>query len=162
MALGTPVGKAVLYGTKTKTRNDGTIQTDAMAESDGRNVYVPSDADILYHQKHSILTTADLSLDLSGSLEDALGDAAVYAKVYGFMVSNLNVTAGNFIWVGASNWSTWLGDASDKIKVGPKGVIYLMSPVDGYTVTATSADIFKINNPALVTVDVLVSILGKA
>ena len=162
MAL-TVTGKAILHATTSKTLTDGSTQTDPLSEAQSRNVYVPSDATILYHNKFTITAAGNQQFDLSGTLKDALGQNAIYTKVYGLLVSNLDTTVGDFIWVGGggTNFETWLGATGDKIKVGPKGVLYLMSPVDGYVVTATSADILEISAPGANNIDIYVAILGK-
>lgn len=122
---------------------------------------LPSDASIVFHNKYTIAGGANQSLDLYGTLVDGFGNTVNFAKIYAIAVSNRNTNTGNNIEVGNSNFSAWLGTATDKVKVGPKGSLVLSSPVDGYTVTNTTGDTFKINNPGASAIDVVVFLLGK-
>ena len=60
-----------------------------------------------------------------------------------------------------SNFAAWLGTATDKVKIGAKGCLLLSSPVDGYVVTNSTADVLKIANPGATAIDCSVMIVGK-
>lgn len=143
------------------TRNDGSVQVDDYSAI-GKSVNVPSDANLLYHQKVTVTAGSNATVDLSGSLTNALGEACVFAKVYAIMIINLNTVSGDYVDVGNSNFATWLGSATDTVKVGPKGVLLVTSPVDGHTVTASTGDILKIAAPGSNNVNVHIVVLGKS
>lgn len=47
--------------------------------------------------------------------------------------------AGNLV-IGGGDWTGWFADASDKLIVKPRGMVLIVDPNDGYTVTASTAD----------------------
>lgn len=142
----------------TQTLGDGSVQT----ESFRNNGYaqLPSDASKFWHKNYTLSGngTQDIELD---NLTDHFGNSLVFAKVYAFLVRNLASTTGYFISVGDTDWAAWLGATGDKVKVGPLGCLFLSSPVDGYTVTSTTADTMTITNGTNNSVDIKVTIIGK-
>jgi len=153
---------ANISGKVTKSPTDGSTQIDDYTESLARNTEIPSDANLLYHTKMTVTNGGSQNIDLSGTLEDALGQSCVFSKVYAFLIVNLNTSTGNVVRVGNSNWATWLGSATDYVVVGPKGHLCLSSPVDGYAVTASTADILTIANPGGTSINIRVVIVGKS
>ena len=155
---------ADIVGVLTQTHTDGTIQKDVHT-GQGTSV-TPSDANILYHTKVTITGSGSSTFDLSGALTNALGNAAVFSKVYAIKIENLATTTGKNIRVGnagtGTGFYTWADAETSYVTVGASGVFLLASCVDGYAVTATTGDILKLANPGGSSIDVEVTILGKS
>ncbi|AMV18259.1 hypothetical protein [Planctomyces sp. SH-PL14] len=124
---------------------------------------VPSDANLLYTNGFAIPTANSQSLDLSGSLLDALGVSCVFAKVYAVEIVNLSTTTGQNIQIGGdTNHVPLFGAPADYLTIGPNGVFLAANCLDGWTVTASTGDVIKIANSAGgQTINVAVAILGK-
>lgn len=162
LTAGTLKMDADIRFTATDTKLDGSVQSDPFDDNKFSGL-VPSDANLFYHKKFAILTTATEAIDLD-ALTDALGNAVAFAVVYGFLIQNVETTTGKYVFVGGTggDFETWVGAIGDKVKLGPKGVLMLCSNVDGYAVTAATGDVLAINNPTGGTVNVKVTIVGKA
>ena len=55
----------------------------------------------------------------------------------------LGTTAGQTLTVGGGDWAAANGplvDSTDKMVCGPGGIILMVNPIDGYTITATTKD----------------------
>lgn len=106
--------------------------------------------DTLWHDRRTLAGGANETLDLIGSLTNAFGAAASFAKVKAILIYNRTETTGVFLLVGGAASNAWAGgmlvDASDKIKIGPGGLNLWASPVDGYAAAAGSTDNLKIEN----------------
>lgn len=94
------------------------------------------------------LSTAE-NLDLSGTLTDDLGTAVVFTKVKGIYIFAWATNGGN-IQVGGHATAAFLGpfvSATDILAIQPGGKLLIDSPsVAGYPVTATTADLLKVEN----------------
>lgn len=122
----------------------------------------PSDASIVFHNTYTITANTDLDLDLSGVLTTGLGATINFTKIYMIAIANLNTATGqNVILGGGGNFHAWSGAQSHEVKIGPKGLLLLNSPVDGYTVTNTSADILRLRNTGLSSVQTRIALIGK-
>lgn len=102
----------------------------------------------MHHDQLSLSESSEGSLDLSGSLEDALGQAFVLTKVQALVLvasennpGNVVVLAGDAAGVNSFGDYIQVTEAADKgIVLQPGGVFALGSPGAGYDVTATTAD----------------------
>lgn len=105
--------------------------------------------DRMFRERKTVSASGTVSYDLT-ALTDRLGQSVSFAKIRGILIYNRETTAGLKLNVGgnAAALATHVGDASDVIVVGPGGLLLLTSPVDGYAVTATTADILDIENPS--------------
>lgn len=90
---------------------------------------------------------SQLDLDLQGSLTGPFGDTISFPIVMGIFVKNLSKTAGQNILIGGGTnpVTSWVGASGDIVKVGPGGLFALWSPIDGYTTTASTADILRLD-----------------
>ena len=123
----------------------------------------PTDADLFYNNRLTVGNGSNQTLDLSGALEDALGVAAVFSKVYGLYLFNRSTTAADKVHLGVNAASVPIfGAAADYVIIGPQGCALLCNPTDGWVVTSSSADIIEIANPGGNNIDVDIAILGKA
>ena len=157
-ALTQPNMSCVFQALLTKTVADGGVITDNTKLSSGNQ---PSDATIFYHDRLTVTNGSNQSLDLYGTLTDQLGNTITFAKVYGFLVVNRSTTSGDVLHVGNSNFAAYLGSATDYVIVGPGGFFMLNNPLFGYTVTTSTADIFKIANPGANNISIDIGIIGK-
>lgn len=100
------------------------------------------------------------SIDLAGSLTDVFGSTITFTKVRGLYVRNRATTtafdltiAGNFM------TTSVIGGSSQNLVLEPGGVLLLTAPVDGYVVTAATADVISFD-PGANTVTFDVAIYG--
>jgi hypothetical protein len=130
-----------------------------MSLSDGSGA---NQATNVFSDTRTLAASASESLDLAGTLINALGATISFAKVRALMVfaaaSNINdVLVGG---VASNGFIAPFGSATDKVKVKPGGAMILLAPdVNGYAVTAATADLLQIANSAAgttVTYDVIV------
>jgi len=117
-------------------------------------------ANRLYHSQLSLNSTNSYTktLDVSGGINDAFGDALALSEVKGLLVHNRATSVGDAVSVGGatSALSSWVGDGTDKLIVGPQGTAFAYNPQDGYAVTAGSGDELKFDSaPTEITVDVV-------
>lgn len=97
----------------------------------------------VWQDKSRALNTTSEDLDVSGGLMDFQGAATALNNVKVLMLQNLDLTAGDYFLLkqgSAAPVTTILGGTSPTITIGPDGLLLLVNPVDGYTVTATTAD----------------------
>lgn len=120
--------------------------SDSLADGTGKD-----QADELWHDSRTV-TGASEDLDLAGSLTNGLGDVVTFVKIKTIMIKNTSTTAGENLSVGgaaANQLINWVGDASDKIVIGPDGLFILHNPAAaGYAVTAATGDLLKIDSGA--------------
>ena len=103
-------------------------------------------ADLIWTDTRS-LSTATEDLDLTAVLKDSFGDAISWAEVTGMWFKLNTETSGVYLQIGAKGataFLSWCGSNADFVKVGPKGDFILTSPVDGFAVTASTADILQV------------------
>lgn len=120
-------------------------------------------ANILFADTRTLAASANESLDLSGALLDAIGQAAVFAKVKALMIRAAEANTNDVI-VGAAASTPFLGPlggTTPTITLKP-GAFFIMSyPGAGWVVTNSSNDLLKIANSAGGTgVDYDIAILG--
>jgi hypothetical protein len=104
--------------------------------------------DALYTASGTIAASGTATIDLAAALTTRIGTAAVFAKVKGIRLRNLTSTTGVNLQLGAGSnpvASIWAA-AGDAMKVGPGGLLVWFSPIDGFAVTAGSADVLTITN----------------
>lgn len=121
-------------------------------------------ANKLFVDTRTLAASATENLDFSGALTDPLGAAVVYTKIRGILVraaaANTNDVIVGGLLTGAFGLASPFGLDGSSVKVKPGGVFLLVAPdVNGYAVTAGSADLLKIANSAAgtgVTYDIVV------
>jgi hypothetical protein len=118
-----------------------------------------SQSDKVWSDRRSLAATTE-ELDLAAGLTGALGDSLTFAKVTLIAIHNRNTTAGEVLTLGgaaANGFETMFGAAGDKIKIGPNGWLILFSPVDGFAVTADTADLLKLDaGAATISYDIII------
>jgi hypothetical protein len=105
------------------------------------------------------------TIDLLGSLTGALGAVVSFTKLNGILIHNKSETSGQDLFVGgaAANpfFSGLFNAAVDKIRVKPGGILFWLSPIDGVTPTAGTADILAID-PIANTISYDLVLLGRS
>ena len=104
-------------------------------------------ADLVYHAESTLTTGADATLDFYGSLTDAFGTTLNFARIKSIMIENtsgsMTLTIGN-----AAAPIAFFSPATATVDIPPYGVITLIAPLSGFTVTNTTADGLKLLNSA--------------
>lgn len=121
-------------------------------------------ADRVWQDTRTIAASGTDDIDLSGPLLDAFGSADVFAKVKTIVVSAAAGNTNNVVVGGAASaqFGSIFGDVTDKVVVRPGGVFALSvgaADLNGYAVTATTADILRVANSGAgtsVTYDIIV------
>jgi len=143
-----------LLGSHTKLF-EGQTATMPISFTDEQNVedgVTINKSDIIWIDQNRVLNATTENIDLSGSLTDAYGDAAVFVKVNGIYIHNKQTTAGEELIIGgaAANAFLLFEDATDKKAIGPDGTFYVREPsLAGIAVTAGTGDIFKLDAGAV-------------
>lgn len=103
-----------------------------------------------FHDERTLAAGTPEELDLAGALTNGFGETVTFAKIKSIWIEFLTETAGYTLEVGGAAlnaFATMFGDATDKLVIGAGGHFYNSSPIDGFAVTAATADLLKINNP---------------
>ena len=112
----------------------------------------------LVHSGTLNLAGAPQSLDLNGGINSKLtGAVQTWAKVKGIAVANLSSDTGEAVIIGGGADAVIAVQAA----VGPGGVYLYTDPIDGTTVTPTSADTLQFD-PGASTLDVAYIIWGTS
>ena len=105
-------------------------------------------AEIVFHDQRTLTATSE-DLDLYGNLTDAFGNTLSFAKVKAIFIKNKNTGAGENLIVGgaaANGVSTLFSDTTDKLIIGPDGMLLLTNPsAAGYAITGGTADLLKLD-----------------
>ena len=107
-----------------------------------------SQADIVFRDQRTLALSTSENLDLAGSLVDSYGNVLTFVKVKMLYVKAKSDNGANIV-VGGAAANTFLGafaDATDKINLPADAWLKWVAPISGYTVTAGTADILKIEN----------------
>lgn len=120
--------------------------TTTLANGAGANA-----ANVVWHDQRTLAASGTENLDLAGSLTDALGATATFARIKALYIAAAAGNTNNVV-VGGAAANTWTGpfaDATDKVSLRPGAYLLLVAPdATGYAVTADTADQLKIANSA--------------
>lgn len=108
-------------------------------------------ADKIWSDTRTIGPSATDSLDLAGgSLEDALGDAATFAKLKAIIVKAVAGNTNNVVMTRpASNGVPWASTAGDAVPIKPGGLFVWVAPdAAAVAVTAGTGDLLDLVNSA--------------
>lgn len=106
-------------------------------------------ANKMYADTNTLAASGTTALDLNGTLLDAFGGTINFTKIRALVIT---ADAGNTndVQVGGAASNGFIapfGAGTDKIKVKPGGAFALIAPdVNGYGVTAATADLLQITN----------------
>ncbi len=121
-------------------------KTHDLANGTGAN-----QADKIFSDTRQLAASATENLDLAGVLTDAFGATLTFTKIKALMVAAKSTNTNDVLVGGAASnqFLSWVGDASDVVKVKPGGMFLITAPdANGLAVTATSGDLLKIANSA--------------
>lgn len=118
-------------------------------------------ANKLWDAVRSVASGANDDIDLNGALTDPFGVAVNFSTVKAIIIradgaNTTNLTVGN----GTNPFVGPFGAAAHTLQLKPGGVIVLVAPQTGWTVTAATADILRIANAAGATASYSITILG--
>lgn len=139
--------------------DNGSIQLD----DDLENGSGLDQANLIWHDQRTLAAAAHDDLDLAGTLTDAFGQTVTFTKLKGLLLHNRATTAGEILHVGGGSNPIvdWIGAGGDLVKVGPAGILLLWNPsLAGYTVTASTADVLRITNAGIGSIDYDILLLG--
>lgn len=103
----------------------------------------------IFQDQRTLGASATEDLDLAGSLTNPLLGATVFSKIRGMLIAPAaaNTNTVNVGGAASNGWITWVGDATDVVKVRPGGLILLLAPdVTAYAVTAATGDLLTVTN----------------
>jgi len=106
---------------------------DALATGTGADC-----ANVLWYDSRTVAGAAE-EIDLAGALEDVFNDTVTFAEIKGIYIRNKSTTTGETLTIGGSTFNafaSWVANSTDKVIIGPGGVLLLWNPADGYTVEA--------------------------
>ena len=122
-------------------------------------------ANKIWTDTRTIAASGTDSLDLNGVLLDAFGATLNFTKIRGLIITadaaNTNdVVVGG---AGSNGFISWVGAATHTVKVKPGGMMMLAAPdVNGYAVTAATADLLLITNGGAGTgVNYTITVIGS-
>jgi hypothetical protein len=137
----------------TCTQDDGSVASDPISRTISQaiaNGTGDGQATQIFHERRTLTTGASQEYDLAGSLVDELGQTLTFAAIKAIIIYSTTST-NKVLTVGAGTHplAEWVGDAaSDTVKINAGGLFGLIAPNTGYTVTAGTADDFKVTNAA--------------
>jgi len=105
-------------------------------------------ADLVFRDQRTLALSTSENLDLAGGLTDAYGTTITFVKVKLIYVKAKSDNGGNII-IGGAAANTFVGpfaDATDKVKVPAGGMFQVGDATTGWTVTAGTGDILKVEN----------------
>lgn len=126
------------------------------AESTLNEVYTTSlsngtgqgQANMQFSDTRALTASASESLDLAGGLTSPLGTTITFTKIKALFIKAAATNTGN-LKVGEGVANAFVGPFGASAVgnlVAPGGTLLLMAPVDGWTVTAGTGDLLKIEN----------------
>lgn len=119
-------------------------------------------ADQIFSDTRTLAASASETLDLTGTLMDALGATVAMARVKGIIIRAADGNTNDLLVGGAASngFASWVGDPTDKVKVKPGGILALFAPgATAYPVTAGTGDLLQVGNSGAgtsVTYDVVI------
>jgi hypothetical protein len=142
-------------------RVSATIDADVTRTATYSNGTGANQAQHVWIDERSLLTTTDETLDLTSLANGAFG-TLTFSKIKELIIQVTTATPGYRLLVGgaATNAvSGCLGDPSDIIRVDAGGQVHISSPVDGFAIDGTHKSL-KIENPSGGTVAYRIMLVG--
>ena len=119
-----------------------------------------------FHDRRTLAGGANEALDLAGSLSDSFGSTLTYLRIKLMAIYNRGLVGDEILSIGgaaANQFTNWVGDVSDIIKVRPGGALILVAPdATAYAVTAGTGDQLKIANAGAGSVDYDIYLIGSS
>ena len=105
--------------------------------------------DLLHSETVTLTTGANTTFDLTALVDEVFGSALTFVKVRAILIYS-NLAANKQLTIGgdAAAFCSFLGGATETIKLDPLGLVLLTNPNTGYAVVAGTGDILKVTNAA--------------
>ena len=115
----------------------------ALADGSGNN-----QANKVFSDTRTLTASASENLDFAGTLIDALGVTLTFATIKALLVVSRSYNTNSVIIGNAASagWQGPFGALTHTIEIRPGGAALFVAPNTGWTVTATTADQFKVLN----------------
>lgn len=121
-----------------------------------------------YRLQETLLSNTERELDMAGSLVDVFGQSLTFSTIKQIKLINLGTEATQIIKFGQLSTPTsgnLLSDLFDglttaRVKVRHGGMLHIVAPNTGYTVTGGSADVILISNEGPASVEYKIVIKG--
>jgi hypothetical protein len=124
-------------------------------------------ADVIFHDQRSVGGGTNEDLDLTSLVHSIFGSLVTYsfAKVKAILVINLSATAADVLRVGGAGAGVafatpFNGSATAQVEVPAEGCLLLVHKKNGWTVTAGTGDILRIQNPGGSAISYRIAIVG--
>jgi len=120
-------------------------------------------ADIVFSDTRTLTASTNEDLDLAGGVSDVFGVTRTFVKVkiLRFRAAATNTTT-LVIGGGTNPFLGPFGGALHTVSLAPGGEVLVTAPAAGWTVTASTADILKVTNPAGASATYDVDIIGTS
>jgi hypothetical protein len=120
-------------------------------------------ADIVFSDTRTLATNTNEDLDLAGGVTDVFGLTRTFVKVKAIRLkaaaaNTTTLVVGN----GTNPFVGPFGAGTHTLSLAAGGEILLTAPAAGWTVTAGSADVIKVTNPAGASATYDVDIIGTS
>jgi len=137
------------------TLNGNYVDSDDLNSSRGNLIWTLTDtlangsgadqANLMWYDTRTLAATSE-DLDLWG-ITDVFNDTIYFGRVKALIIENTSETDDLYVGGASSNaWATWVGDATDKVKIRPGGFMLLWAPdAIAYNVIAGTGDKLKID-----------------
>lgn len=122
----------------------------------------------MFRRTGTLLARTSVALDMAGALTDVFGNTLTFATVKAIVVKNLGTVAAQILKFGQLSTPTsgnlmtdvFDGSTTSRVKIRHGGVLAIVAPNTGYTVTGGSADIILLANESAQSVDYDIVVLG--
>jgi len=106
-------------------------------------------ADYVWWKSRTIAGSSNDDIDLQGGLTDIFGSIVNVGQVFGIIIMPAAANAGPITLgnAAANGAALFFGAVTHTVSVRPGGLFVIYTPETGWTVTADTGDILRINNP---------------
>lgn len=127
-------------------------------------------ADKVWHDQRIVAAASDDDLDLTNLTSSIFGSTVTinFAKVKAILLVNTSTTSGDELRVGGAGaggnafGAPFNGDQDAVVEAGADSALLLSNKTDGWTVTAGTGDILRINNPTGNAITYQIAIIGTS
>jgi hypothetical protein len=109
---------------------------------------------VLWKDNRSLAATNETH-DLDGMTDFQGASTSTFNNIKFMFFRNNSSTSAEVLTVGGGDFSTPFNAAADKVKIGPQGIFLLVSPIDGYGITASTGDGLLVAHSGTSTYDML-------
>lgn len=164
----TVAGAVEVYVTMTETSTDDIGSQDIRVSSSPQisNTYTAgtgnNQINWYYQKRYTISAGGNQDIDFASGITDKDGAAIVATAIKVLLIKNRSASYAGYLdsSVAASITSLFEASTTDKISFKPSGCVFMESPLAGYAVTATTADVLRIHNSGAGSMDVDVFAAG--